>query len=63
MDKTGPVPVHPMVETMPVEQLMEKPVPAAPVAPIYQMVPVAPAAPPQVNPGLPPANGSGGSGK
>ena len=63
MDKTGPVPVHPSVETLPVEQLVDKPVPAAPVAPVYQMVPVAPAVAPQVNPGLPPANGSGGGGK
>jgi pilus assembly protein CpaC len=63
MDKTGPVPVHPIVNTMPVEELMDKPVPQAPAMPVYQMVPVVPAPTPQVNPGLPPAAGAGGSGK
>ncbi len=62
MDKTGPVPVHPIVNSLPVEQLMDKPVPQAPAAPIYQMVPLVQAPAPQVNPGLP-AAGSGAGGK
>lgn len=63
MDKTGPVPVHPTVDTLPVEDLIQKPVPQAPAAPIYQMVPVMPAPAPQANPGLSPSNGTGSGGK
>ena len=67
IDKTGPVPVHPTVDTLPVEELMQKPVAQAPTMPVYQMVPVAPvAAPAPANPGLPASGtspGSGGGGK
>ena len=68
MDKTGPVPIKPPSDTMPVELLSPKAAPAAaPVGfPTYQMVPVPTGnqAPP-VNPGLtpPPMTPSGGSGK
>jgi pilus assembly protein CpaC len=68
MDKTGPVPVKPTSDTIPVETLRQNngPAPAAGSAPIFQMVPVAPApAAPPVNPGLtPPAMATpGGTGK
>lgn len=57
IDKTGPVPVKPPIESMPAELLSPKAAPAAaPVGfPTYQMVPVqaAPQTPP-VNPGLTP---------
>jgi len=62
MDKTGPVPVKPVLDTIPVEQLMPKEGKANPVPPpVYQMVPVT-AAPPQANPNpgiSPPAGGAG----
>ena len=62
-DKTGPVPVHPQPDPIPVEQLAKPGPPPAPVAPSYQLVPMAPMpAPPPVNPGLP-ATPSPGSGK
>jgi pilus assembly protein CpaC len=65
MNKTGPVPVKPPSETMPVEQLQQqrKEGQAAPPANTtpYQLVPVAPA-PPSLNPGIAPA-ASGGTGK
>jgi len=70
IDKTGPVPVKPPVDSIPVELLMPKQAPAAAPAgfPSYQMVPMpqgsTPAAPP-ANPGLAPSpvNSSGGTGK
>jgi pilus assembly protein CpaC len=67
MDKTGPVPVKPPFESMPVELLSPKQAAPAPVGvPAYRMDPAgqqAPAAP--VNPGLTPApmNSSGGASK
>ena len=63
MDKTGPVPVHPSVDAIPVEQLSKPGPPPAPAAPAYQLVPMTPvpAAPP-VNPGLPAPSGSGSGG-
>jgi pilus assembly protein CpaC len=68
MDKTGPVPVKPPFETMPVELLSPaKQAAPAPVGlPAYQMVPVQPQAPPpSAQPGLTPAamGSSGGTGK
>ena len=76
MDKTGPVPVKPPVETLPVEQLMQRQGPAPSAMPSFQLIPMpagAPQAPqgqqsqqtPQVNPGLTPApmTGQGGNGK
>jgi pilus assembly protein CpaC len=61
IDKTGPVPVKPPADSMPVEQLIQqrKEGQAAPPATMqpFQIVPV-PTAPPSVNPGLtPPASG------
>jgi pilus assembly protein CpaC len=60
IDKTGPVPVKPPSDSMPVEQLIQqrKEGQAAPPATMmpYQMMPVAPA-PPSVNPGLSPSTG------
>ena len=61
MDKTGPVPVKPPADSMPVEQLIQqrKAGQAAPPATMqpFQIVPVPPA-PPSVNPGLtPPSTG------
>jgi pilus assembly protein CpaC len=57
MSVTGPVPVTPQSETVPVEQLMELrkagQAPAAPAAVQFVPVPVAPAAEPQSSPGLP----------
>jgi pilus assembly protein CpaC len=68
IDKTGPVPVKPPFETLPVELLSPKaaggPAPSGPAT--YQMVPVQQQAPPPpVNPGLTPGpiNPSGGTGK
>ena len=60
IDKTGPVPVKPPVDSMPVEQLIQQrkegqPAPPATV-PMMQLVPVAPA-PTSANPGLPAAGG------
>jgi pilus assembly protein CpaC len=65
IDKTGPVPVKPLVDTVPVEELMPKEGKANPVPPpVYQMVPVT-AAPPQANPNPNPGinPGAGGQGK
>jgi pilus assembly protein CpaC len=65
LDKTGPVPVKPLVDTVPVEELMPKEGKANPAPPpVYQMIPVT-AAPPQgnPNPGVNPGAGQGGSGK
>ena len=63
MDKTGPVPVHPPSESLPIEQLAPKPGPTAPaMAPIQLMpVPTNPAQPP-LNPGLPSSDKGSGSG-
>jgi hypothetical protein len=65
VDKTGPVPVKPPSDSMPVEQLIQqrKEGQAAPPATMqpFQIVPM-PAAPPSVNPGLAPA-AAGGAGK
>jgi pilus assembly protein CpaC len=61
IDKTGPVPVKPPAESMPVEQLIQqrKEGQAAPPATMpFQIVPV-PAAPPSANPGLAPAAAGG----
>jgi pilus assembly protein CpaC len=66
IDKTGPVPVKPASESMPIEQLIQqrKEGQAAPPATMqpFQLVPV-PAAPPPVNPGLAPTPASGGTAK
>ncbi len=52
LDKTGPVPVKPASDTIPVEQLKQNGAPAAPPAmPVYQMVPMTPAPAAPVNPG------------
>ena len=59
IDKTGPVPVKPPVDSIPIEQLIQqrKEGQAAPPAnPQFLIVP-APTAPPSVNPGLTPASG------
>jgi pilus assembly protein CpaC len=64
IDKTGPVPVKPPTDSIPVEQLIEqrKEGQAAPQAnPQFLIVP-APTAPPSVNPGLTPSS-TGGTGK
>jgi pilus assembly protein CpaC len=67
MDKTGPVPIKPPVESMPVELLSPGKAAAAPAGlPAYQMVPVPQQAPaPPANPGLTPApmNSPSGTGK
>jgi len=69
LDKTGPVPVKPPVDSLPVEQLTGKAGQAPPVgaAQTFQMIPVpnAPPAPMNPNPGLLPAppGGAGGIGK
>ncbi|MGD0773164.1 MAG: pilus assembly protein N-terminal domain-containing protein [Candidatus Solibacter sp.] len=64
IDKTGPVPVKPPTDSMPVEELIQqrKAGQAAPPATLqpFQIVPVT-TAPPSVNPGLTPA--TGGTGK
>lgn len=64
IDKTGPVPVKPLVETVPVEQLMPREGRAPLPPPVYQMVPVT-AAPAQPNPsqGSGPGMGQGGPAK
>jgi pilus assembly protein CpaC len=62
MDKTGPVPVTPPVDSIPVEQLMPKPTSGAPPT-AFQMIPVVPQeAPPPANPGIaaPPIPRTGG---
>jgi pilus assembly protein CpaC len=63
VNQTGLVPVHPTVDTLPAEELMQKPVPQAPAAPIYQMVPVMPGPPAQLNGGQAAGSGAGTSGK
>jgi len=65
IDKTGPVPVKPPTDTMPVEQLIQQrkegqAAPPATMAP-FQIVPM-PTAPPSANPGLA-ATPAGGPGK
>jgi pilus assembly protein CpaC len=45
LDKTGPVPVKPVLESIPVEQLMQRQGQSAAPPPVYQMIPV-PQAPP-----------------
>jgi pilus assembly protein CpaC len=65
VNKTGPVPVKPPSDSMPVEQLIQQrkegqPAPPATMAP-FQIVPM-PQAPPSVNPGLTPS-AAGGAGK
>ena len=65
MDKTGPVPVKPPVDSVPFEQLIQqrKEGQAAPPAnPQFLIVPT-PTAPPSVNPGLTPAPAGGGVAK
>jgi pilus assembly protein CpaC len=62
IDKTGPVPVKPPTDTMPVEQLIQQrkegqAAPPATMAP-FQMVPM-PTAPPSANPGLTPSAAGG----
>jgi pilus assembly protein CpaC len=65
IDKTGPVPVKPPADSMPVEQLIQqrKEGQAAPPATMqpFQIVPM-PTTPPSVNPGLTPSP-AGGNGK
>jgi pilus assembly protein CpaC len=46
LDKTGPVPVHPPTETIPIEQLLPKKEGAAQGLPTFQLVPPPPAEPP-----------------
>jgi pilus assembly protein CpaC len=63
IDKTGPVPVKPPSDTMPVEQLIQQrkegqAAPPATMAP-FQIVPMPPAAPPSSNPGLTPSAAAG----
>lgn len=66
MNVTGPVPVAPVQETVPMEQLIEKkkqeqPAPATGMGPVqFVPVPVAPPETPQANPGIPQPQGSGG---
>jgi pilus assembly protein CpaC len=65
VNKTGPVPVKPSSDSMPVEQLIQQrkegqAAPPATMAP-FQIVPM-PQAPPSVNPGLAPS-AAGGAGK
>ncbi len=66
MNVTGPVPVTPVQETVPMEQLIEKrkaeqPAPATGMGPVqFVPVPVAPPTTPQANPGIPQAQGAGG---
>jgi len=65
MDKTGPVPVRPPVETIPFEMLRpKKEQSAGPGAPSFQLIPMTPAepaAPPAaINPGI--ARPPGGAG-
>jgi len=61
LDKTGPVPVKPLMDTMPVEQLMPKPGATPMPPPVYQMVPITAApAPVSPNPGINPGQGPGG---
>ena len=65
MDKTGPVPVKPPVDSVPIEQLVErrKEGQAAPAAiPQFLIVPNA-TAPPNPNPGLTPTPSTGGTAK
>ena len=53
LDKTGPVPVHPPTDSVPIEQLMPKKELSVPGVPTFQMVPVAPQEPPPpVTPGV-----------
>jgi pilus assembly protein CpaC len=63
IDKTGPVPVKPPSDTMPVEQLIQQrkegqAAPPATMAP-FQIVPMPPAAPTSSNPGLTPSAAAG----
>jgi pilus assembly protein CpaC len=61
MSKTGPVPVHPPSETMPVELLQQQRKEgqaAPPPTQTLQLVPVQPS-PPSLNPGLTPSTGGG----
>ena len=62
IDKTGPVPVKPTVDSIPVEQLMPKQGQAAVPPPVYQMIPVpqGPAGPAGPNGGVPIAAAPGG---
>jgi hypothetical protein len=70
LDSTGPVPVHPPAETMPLEQLLQqqKLIQAAPInTPLTVGVPAPPAAPATAPPGgvgnaPAPAGGVGGNG-
>jgi pilus assembly protein CpaC len=64
MDKTGPVPVHPPTETVPIEQLMpSKKEIAVPGVPTFQMVPVPPQEPAQpANSGFKGQASTGGAG-
>jgi pilus assembly protein CpaC len=53
VDQTGPVPIHPPVESLPVELLRPKPNQSSAPPPAFQMIPIAPQEPPPpVNPGL-----------
>src|SRR5207247_7903956 len=53
LDKTGPVPVHPPTDSVPIEQLMPKKELSVPGVPTFHMVPVAPQEPPPpVTPGV-----------
>jgi hypothetical protein len=67
MDKTGPVPVKPAHETMPLEQLIQQRKQGQeappPTVPQFLVMPTPP--PTQVNPGLPPnaSAAPGGPGK
>ena len=63
MDKTGPVPVNPPVDTLPVEQLVEDTrqgqAAPAPTVPAFQIIPMTPV--PPANPGIPTAPPGGGN--
>ena len=63
MDKTGPVPVNPPVDTLPVEQLVEDTkqgqAAPAPTVPAFQIIPMTPV--PPANPGIPTTPPGGGN--
>jgi hypothetical protein len=67
MDKTGPVPVKPPQDSMPVEQLVQQrkegQAPPAATLPLQLIQVPSATPPPSVNPGLAPAAAAGGAAK
>lgn len=63
LDRTGPVPINPPVDSLPFETLRPKQEPSPNAGPMFQMIPVQPTTstqdPPPVNPGLPRPPGGG----